>query len=216
MDAAAVGVELPGPQPELLGALVEPVDGFVGGGHQRDGLTGVAVRPPGVHRGAFHGVGGAAVQPAVLVVDVGDVEVTVAQAQAGVAFPRVVEAVDPVQLDGIEGVDQQPEHAAPADGGELQRVPDQHDPPAANVGQVGQLGQPGGGDHPGFVDDDGGADGEVVAVIGWPVEAVFDEQLVDRVGGDTGLGAEDVGRGRRRGRPRTRPDRRRGAARPRG
>ena len=64
----------------------------------------------------------------------------------------------------------------------------------SEVGQVGQLGQAVGGDHAGFVDDDGGADGEVVAVLGWPGEAVFDQQLVEGVGGDTGLGAEDVGR----------------------
>ena len=126
-------------------------------------------------------------QPAVVVVDVGDVDVAAAQPEAGVAFPVVREAVDPVELDGVEGVDQQPEHAAPADGGELQRVTDQRDPPAPDVGQVGQLGELGGGHHPGFVDDDRGTDGEVVAVIGWPGEAVFDEQLVERVGHHPGL-----------------------------
>ena len=57
------------------------------------------------------------------------------------------------------------------------------------VGQVGELRQPGCRDHAGFVDDDGGAHREVVAVIGWPVEAMFDEELVDRVGRQPGLGA---------------------------
>ena len=127
-------------------------------------------------------------QPAVVLVDVGDVDVAVAEPEAGVAFPGLVEAVDPVQLDGVEGVDQQPEHAAPPDGGELQRVTDQRDPPAVDVGQVGQLRQPGGGDHAGFVDDDRGTDGEVVAVIGWPVEAMFDQELVQGVGRQPGLG----------------------------
>ena len=42
---------------------------------------------------------------------------------------------------GVVGVDQEAEHAAPPDGGELLRVADQHHPPAPDVGQVGQLGQ---------------------------------------------------------------------------
>ena len=38
-----------------------------------------------------------------------------------------------------------------------------------HVGEVGQLGELGGGHHPGLVDDHRRADREVVAVVGWPV-----------------------------------------------
>ena len=61
------------------------------------------------------------------------------------------------------------------------------------------LGELLGREHPGFVDDHGGADGEVVAVVGRPVEGVLDEQLVDRVGGDAGLLRQHLGAGGRRG-----------------
>ena len=69
------------------------------------------------------------------------------------------------------------------------------DAPAADVGQLGQLSQPGGGDHAGFVDDDRGTHRKVVAVVGRPVEAMFDQQLVQRVGYQPGLGAEHIGGG---------------------
>ncbi len=105
-----------------------------------------------------------------LLVDLGDGDVTSAQAQAGVSFPFVVEGVDAVEFDCAERVDEEAEHATGSDGGELQGV--------------AELG---GRQHAGFVDDHGGADGKVVTVIGWAVEAVLDEQLVERVGDQPGL-----------------------------
>ena len=134
-----------------------------------------------------------------LVVDLADLDVTAPQSEAGVAFPVVVEAVDAVELDGAERVDEQSEHAAAADGGELQRVADERDPPALHVGEVGQFGELGGGHHPGLVDDDGRPDRQVVAPFGWPVEPVLDEELVERVGLHAGLGGEHFGCGRRGG-----------------
>lgn len=38
-------------------------------------------------------------------------------------------------------------------------------------------------------------------MIGWPFEAVLDEQFVERVGGDVGFVGQHLGRGRRRGDP---------------
>ena len=88
-----------------------------------------------------------------------------------VAFPVVGEAVDLVELDGAVGVDEVVEHAASADGGELHRVTDQGDAPASVVGEGGEVVEAVGGDHAGLVDDHGRSGREVVAVIGWPVEA---------------------------------------------
>ena len=70
------------------------------------------------------------------------------------------------------------------------------------------------GDHAGFVDDDGGAGREVVAVLGWPVEGVFGEELVDGVGVDTGLRREYVGGCSGWGDAELRCGRRRGIVRP--
>ena len=98
--------------------------------------------------------------------NLGDVDVTAAQSKAGFAFPVVVEAVDPLELDRTEGVDEQAEHAAAADRRELLRVTDEHDPPALDVGEVGQLGELGGRQHAGLVDHTvvptGGRSGERV------------------------------------------------------
>ncbi len=67
---------------------------------------------------------GAAVESAVVVVQLGDVGVAAAKSEAGVAFPVVVEAVDSVEFDCVVSVDEETEHAAAADGGELHRVAD--------------------------------------------------------------------------------------------
>ncbi len=107
--------------------------------------------------------------------------------------------MDTVEFDRAECVDEQSEHAAAADGGELQRVADQRDPPAFQVGQIGEFGEFGGRHHAGLVDDHRGADREVVAVVGWTVETVFDQQLVERVGHQPGLVGQHLGRRRRRG-----------------
>ena len=61
-------------------------------------------------------------------VDVGDGHVS--SAQAGIAFPVVIKAVDAFELDRAEGVDQQSEHTVAANGRGLQRVADERDPPS--------------------------------------------------------------------------------------
>ena len=125
-------------------------------------------------------------------------DVASAELEAGVSFPLVFEAVDGVELDRAERVDQETEHAASADGGELERVADEGEAPALQVGEVGQLGELVGRHHAGFVDDHrrptGRSYGDRAAA-----EAVLDEQLVERVGRHAGLAGEDVGGGRRRG-----------------
>ena len=114
-----------------MGALVEPVHGVVGRrhhGHRLGRRRGAATRRR--HRRSLHRLGVPPWRRPWRVVDVDDVEVAAAEAQAGVAFPVVGEAVDAVELDRAVGVDEVAEHAAAADGGELQRVADQHEPPA--------------------------------------------------------------------------------------
>ena len=141
-----------------LAALIQPFDGLVGRCHQRDRLGfGAARRPPG-DGGALHLIDGAAAEPAVGVVVVRDRHVAAAQAEAGGAFPFVFEAVDTLELDRAERVDKQPEHAAPADGGELEWVADERDPPALHVGELCQLGELRGRDHARLVDDHRRAD----------------------------------------------------------
>jgi hypothetical protein len=59
------------------------------------------------------------------------------------------------------------------------------------LGQGGELGVCGGA---GFVDDDGGPGRQVVDGAGWTGRvAMFDEELVQRVGGYPGLGGEYFG-----------------------
>jgi integrase len=62
-----------------------------------------------------------------------------AEAEAGLAFPVVAEAVDPVECDGTVAVDEVGEHAAPSDRRELAGIPDQDDSPSSPVGEPGQL-----------------------------------------------------------------------------
>ena len=135
--------------------MVEFVDGVVGRRHQQRSSTGFSFDPPAGDRGGAHAVLGAAVDTAVVVVQLGDVGVAAAESEAGVAFPVVVEAVDSVEFDGVVGVDEQAEHAASADGGELHWVADQHDSPSPPVGERSEFGELGRGGHAGFVDDEG-------------------------------------------------------------
>ena len=126
-----------------------------------------------------------------LVVEVDHVGVSVSEAEAGLSFPGRIEAVDPVELDRSEGVDDVAEHAGAADGGELHRVTDQGEPPAPPVGDLDQLGKARGGDHGGLVHDDGPGR-EVIAALGWTHEAVLDQELVEGVSVDAGLDGEHL------------------------
>ncbi len=63
------------------------------------------------------------------------------------------------------------------------------------VGEVGELVEFVGGEHPRFVDDDGGSGGEVVAMRRGSGEVMFGEEFVDRVGIDPGLRAQYFGGG---------------------
>ncbi len=137
-------------------------------------------------------------EPTLVVVDLGNLDLATTEAEAGVAFPVVVEAVDSVEFDGVVRVDEQFEHAASADGGELERVADEDDAPLLLVGKRCEFGELRCRHHPGLVDDDGRPGGQVVLVIRWPVEAMLDEQLVERVGGDAGLVLQYLGCGGRR------------------
>ncbi len=115
---------------------------------------------PGNNGGDRHLAGSAAVEPTVAVIEGDHVGIAPSEAEAGVSFPGRVEPVDPVELDGADGVDQVAEHPGAADSGELHRVSDEGESPAPPVGQVDQLGQAWGGHHGGFVDDNGRAGGQ--------------------------------------------------------
>src|SRR5690606_12837572 len=121
------------------------------------------------------------------------------KAEARGALPVGSEAVDPVELDGAERVDQVAEHAASADGGALPRVADEGKPPVALLSKLEHLGETRGRHHRSLVEDDRRAGGQVVAVVRWSVEAVLDEQLVERVRVEASVNGEHLGRrGRRR------------------
>ena len=155
--------------------------------------TRLAFDPPAGDGLRSHPLLGSAVEAAVVVVQLGDVGVAATESEAGVAFPVVVEAVDSVEFDGVVGVDEEAEHAASADGGELHRIADEDDSPLLAVGERCEFGELRRGGHSRFVDDEGRAGGQVVAVVGWTVAAVLDEQLVERVGDDAGLVLEHLG-----------------------
>ena len=138
LGVAAVGVDLAGLDAVLLAALVQHRDGFVGGCHQQHVIAGLTVLPPGVDGGSFHLSCRTAMQAIMRVVDLEDIDVALSETQACVAFPLVGEAVDAVEFDRPERVSEQPEHPAAADGGELQRVTDESDPPLATISQDGE------------------------------------------------------------------------------
>lgn len=48
--------------------------------------------------------------------------------------------MDPAQLNRPEGFDEVTEHPRAADGGELERIADQGEPPTPALGQLDQLG----------------------------------------------------------------------------
>ena len=110
--------------------------------------------------------GATGLEAAVLVVEADDVGVASPQTEAGISFPGRVEAVDPVELDGAEGVDEVAEHAGATDGRELHRVTEQSEAPTPSLGQLDQLGEAWCRHHRGLVHHDGGAGREVVAALG--------------------------------------------------
>ena len=125
---------------------------------------------------------------------VGDAAAAVAELQAGVAFPMVVEAVDLVEFNRSQVVDEMFEHAASAHCGELARITDENDPPLVLVGEASQLGQSGRRGGAGFVDDYRRASSQVVAGPGRSGGVgVFGEQLVQCVGPHPGFGDEHLG-----------------------
>ena len=135
------------------------------------------------------------------VVEVEDVDVAAAESEAGVGFPCMREAVDAVELDRAERVDGEAEHAASADGRELQWITDKHDTPGALVGERGEFCEFGSGDHAGFVDDHRRSCGQVEAMVGPSRQVVLDQQLVDGVRLDAGLDPEHLGGCGRGGHP---------------
>ena len=153
LDARRCWVELALADADELAVVVEFVDGVVRRCHEECGPAGFSFEPPAGDRGGAHAVLGATMQPIMEVVELGDVGVAAAESEAGVAFPVVVEAVDSVEFDRVVGVDEEAEHAASADGGELHRIADEHDPPSLQVGERSEFGELRRGGHASFVDD---------------------------------------------------------------
>ena len=86
------------------------------------------------------------------------------------------------------------EQPAPTDRLELAGVADQRQPPAVRLGELDELVERAGADHPGLIDDQGRPGGEPVAGVRWPVGAVpFVEELGDGVAVHPGLTFEDPG-----------------------
>src|SRR5690606_8130840 len=135
-----------------LGDLVEDSNSFAGRRHHRSALARLCGSSPGMDGDDRHLAGGPTLAAIVAVVECDDGGGALAESEAGVSFPGRVEAVDAVELDGADGVDEVAEHARPPDGSELQRVTDQGEPPPTSLSEVDQLGQAWRRDHRGFVD----------------------------------------------------------------
>ena len=75
-DVSAAGVDFISVDAGLLAALVEAFGCFVGRRHQQTLVAGPSAFPPGSDAGSFHLIQGARVEPAVLLVDLGDGDVT--------------------------------------------------------------------------------------------------------------------------------------------
>ena len=75
-EMPAAGVDLASVDAGLLAALVEAFGCFVGRRHQQTLVAGPSAFPPGSDAGSFHLIQGARVEPAVLLVDLGDGDVT--------------------------------------------------------------------------------------------------------------------------------------------
>ena len=110
-----------------------------------------------------------------------------------------------VEFDGADGVAQFGEHAASADGCELVWVADEDEAPSMSFDVVDEVIEVGGVQHPGFVDDEGGASRESGDDrIGTRVVEIVD-QLGDGVGGEVRLPVEDFGASGGRGDAEDRP-----------
>ncbi|MEJ7562023.1 MAG: hypothetical protein WKF45_05805 [Ilumatobacteraceae bacterium] len=180
-------IELAPLDAESLCPPVEPIDSLVRRRHQQRPLGAVPAAPPFLNATALHLVAGSSVEAALLVVDDGDVGVATTEAKACLAFPVVGEAMDPVELCGVEPFDEMAEHAASPNGGELQRIADECEPPSLIIGKLSERSEACGGHHAGLVDNDGGSCRQVVAMLRRSSESVLDDQLVKRVGVGAGL-----------------------------
>ncbi len=80
--------------------------------------------------------------------------------------------MDLVEFDGAAGGGEVAEHATPTHGGELPRVPHHDHAPLVVVGETGQLGEVGGGEGAGLVDDHRRPHPQPVSLVGWPVGSV--------------------------------------------
>ena len=111
-----VDVEFPKDDTSVLGEPVEPIHVIGAVGHQRHSLATASSLLPCVDDFSFHLFAGAAVEASPLLVFGEDVRVAGAEAEAGLAFPVMMETVDLIQLDTAVYVDKVAEHAAPAHG----------------------------------------------------------------------------------------------------
>src|SRR5436309_1679329 len=79
---------------------------------------------------------------------------TSAQLERRRLLPRMSEPVDGGELMRAADATQLIEHPASADGLELPRIADQHQPPMLRHGQGNEVVEGAGTEHPGFIDDE--------------------------------------------------------------
>ncbi len=153
VEGGSVGVEFTDCDAVALRLVVEPVDGVVGGGHQRHRLT---AHPASAHDSTM-AVSISTVVPLWMrpcrSYSAMTARSPVRSRWVASGFPGVGEPVDRVELDGTVGVGEVGEHAAPSDGGELAGIAHHDDPPSVPVGEGGEVSEFGGGDGAGFVHD---------------------------------------------------------------
>lgn len=97
------------------------------------------------------------VEPAVSCIGDGRIGMSGAEPEAGLGFPRVIEALSGNELVVRKGGAPVREHTASVDCRELGRVADQHEAPSVFLGQGDERGQVSGGRHAGLVEHDGRA-----------------------------------------------------------
>ena len=127
---------------------------FVGVGQQERPSTQGPVGHGGGEGGVFHVRFGAAGDPGSQVVVGQDGDVAVSQAQTGVAFPVVGEAVHLAEVGGADLVDDQAERPAGLRAGQLLGVADQQQFGVRRLAQPGQVVDDLAGRHAGLVQDD--------------------------------------------------------------
>jgi hypothetical protein len=175
----------------LLDGGVELVDVFVGLGNDGDAAAGSGVVDPRASRLGDELLEGAFGHAAVVDVGVEGLRIARPQLQGRGLLPWLPEAVDGDQLVAASAAAELVEHAAAADGLELAGVADEDQSPALGHGERDELVEGAGAGHACFVQDEGGAGWQPVGVGRLPL-APFVEQLGDGVGGDAGLGAQDL------------------------